>query len=216
MRKRIAECVKAHRETTEIMMPFNGLLGGRQTAGPKRRPQAPARAFHADAVLPASLRSLPPSARRPAYLLRPRPPGLGPLSITDGSPGTQPIGRLSRTCKRTLPGHFKIRLWIGLWTAGMSQFFTGAGVRLIRHYSDRLLLFLLKAWMPEKWGWRISVGNENSGRWHSPDAKTTVEECDSIDILAWSRGRECALGPAIPAVGNGCAGQNGKMSKTER
>lgn len=28
----------------------------------------------------------------------------------------------------------------------------------IRHYSDRLLLFLLKAWMPEKWGWKTFGG----------------------------------------------------------
>jgi hypothetical protein len=32
------------------------------------------------------------------------------------------------------------------------------------------------------------VGNENSRRWRSPHAKTTVEDCDYIDILAWSRG----------------------------
>ena len=38
------------------------------------------------------------------------------------------------------------------------------------------------------------MGNENSGRWSSPGAKTTVEECHSIDILAWSRGRQMRPG----------------------
>jgi hypothetical protein len=31
------------------------------------------------------------------------------------------------------------------------------------------------------------VGNENSGRWLSSDAKTTVEECFALDVLDWFR-----------------------------
>ena len=38
------------------------------------------------------------------------------------------------------------------------------------------------------------MGNEDSGRWPSPDAKMTVEDCDYIDILVWSRGRQMRPG----------------------
>jgi len=38
------------------------------------------------------------------------------------------------------------------------------------------------------------MGNEDSGRWRSSDAKTTVEDCAYIDILAWSRRRQMRHG----------------------
>ncbi len=142
-------------------------------------------------VLPARPPSWPPTARQPAFRPRPRLTGLGPLSITDGWQATQHIGRLSRRCKRLLLGHFKMGRWSEPWKDGKSQSFTGAGcVERFRTIPIACSCFCSRPGCRRHGAKRQSMGNENSGRWSDPGAKTTVEECDYIDMLAWSRGRQ--------------------------
>ena len=145
MRKRIAECVKAHRETRKITAPLQWASRRRQTAGPKRRPQVTPRlprrrCVTRQAAFLAAYRktaSIPSAAKaagiRPAQHYR---------WLASDAAYWQAFAEVQEDVIVTLQDTALDRIREG-W---------GRVCGTIRQYPVRLHLFLLKAWIPEKWG----------------------------------------------------------------
>ena len=145
MRKRIAECVKAHRETRKITAPLQWASRRRQTAGPKRRPQVTPRlprrrCVTRQAAFLAAYRktaSIPSAAKaagiRPAQHYR---------WLASDAAYWQAFAEVQEDVIVTLQDKALDRIREG-W---------GRVCGTIRQYPVRLHLFLLKAWIPEKWG----------------------------------------------------------------
>jgi hypothetical protein len=166
MRKRIAECVKAHRETRKITAPLQWASRRRQTAGPKRRPQVTPRlprrrcvtrqaaflaAYRKTASIPSAAKAAIPSAAKAA--------GIRPAQhyrwLASDAAYWQAFAEVQEDVTGILQDTALGRIRDG-WVKPL--LYRGRVCGTIRTHPVRLHLFLLKAWIPEKWGSRTFGG----------------------------------------------------------